>query len=93
MRNTNGSSLIEALVALALLELIAAFTLSATMQTTRTLRRVADAGATDIGRLMAIRQAAAAPGCRNASTPEIQSITLPATPHRAALSVQIRCGR
>ena len=88
-----GSSLVEALVALALLELIATFTLTAALHAVRIRRNVFAAGATDVARLDAIRQAAASPSCRGAATATIIPITLPATPFRPSLTVELLCGR
>jgi hypothetical protein len=93
MANNSGTLLIEALVALALLEVVALFTLSAALTTRRTLTRVRDGGATDVARLAAIRAAAASPSCRSAPGPEIIPLAFPSTAHRAALQVELRCGR
>ena len=93
VRNNSGTSLIEALVALALLELVALFTLSAALSSRRVLDRIAAAGTTDVGRLTAIRAAAGSPSCRNAVHPTIVTLALPATSHHEGLTVEVRCGR
>jgi type II secretory pathway component PulJ len=89
----SGTSLLEMLVALVLLELLAVGTMHAVLQTQRIARRVAAGGAVDVARLEAVRQAAAAPDCRDAAEPRVASINLPAAAQRPAMVVQVPCGR
>jgi hypothetical protein len=81
------------LVALVLLELLAVGTMHAVLLTHRIARRTAAGGAVDVARLEAVRQAAAAPSCREAALPTAMSITLPAGAQRPAMVVHVLCGR
>lgn len=89
----SGTTLVELLIALVLLDLLAVTTLHAVLQTRRIAKRVAATTAVDLARLDAVRQAAAAPSCRDAATPSLLSLALPAHPDRPAMVVQLRCGR
>ncbi len=91
-RRVAGTSLVELVVALALLELLAVASLHAVLQSQRIARRVAAGSAVDLWRLEFVRHAAAAPGCRNAAMPTVQPLALPAMAHRAATVAHIRCG-
>lgn len=88
-----GTSLIELLVALVLLEILAVATLHSVLHTQRIARTVAATGAIDMARLETVRIAAADPGCRDAPTATIRALALPAEPRRPATTVLLRCGR
>jgi Tfp pilus assembly protein FimT len=88
-----GTSLVESLVALTLLELLAIGAMQATLQTRRIARHIAAGSAVDIARLEAVRHAAAAPSCRGAVVPTTHSVTLPASAQRPSMVVEVLCGR
>lgn len=88
-----GTSLVELLISLVLLELLGMATLHTVLQTQRVARHTAATGATDVARLHAVRTAAAAPACRHAATPTAVPLSLPAAPSRPAITMLLRCGR
>lgn len=88
-----GTSLIELLVALVLLDLLALGTLHSVLTTHRIARAVAAGAAVDVARLVQVRAAAADPGCRSAPSPTLRSLSLAGGPTRPAFTVVIRCGR
>lgn len=90
---TAGTSLLEVIVALVLLEFLAVATLHSVLHTQRLARTIAATGAVDIARLESVRVAAAHPGCRDAAVPTLVPLALDAAPRRPAITVLLRCGR
>src|SRR5690606_19440583 len=88
-----GTSLVEVLVALTILTIAGAATHGALLLTERLGRQAASSSATDRLRWETVQAAANAPACRNAPAPAAVPLILPATTHRPALTVHIRCGR
>lgn len=88
-----GTSLIEMLVALLLLDLLAITTLHSVLQVRRIAQGVAAGSHADVARLEAVRLAAAAVSCRDAASPALVPLTLPGVTHRPAVTVLLRCGR
>jgi Tfp pilus assembly protein PilX len=88
-----GTSLIELLVALVLLDLLAITALHSVLTTQRIARTAAAGTATDLARLEAFRAAAADPTCRAASSATLRTLSFGAAPTRPAVTVVVRCGR
>ena len=88
-----GTSLIELLVALVLLDLLALATLHSVLATQRIARGVAAGAAIDMTRLETFRFAAADPGCRDAPSATLRALSLAAHANRPAMTVVVRCGR
>lgn len=88
-----GTSLVEVLVALAILTLAGTATHAALVLTERLGRVAASGSATDRLRWETVQAAANAPACRNAPAPAAVPLVLPATTGRPALTAYIRCGR
>jgi Tfp pilus assembly protein PilW len=88
-----GTSLIELLVTLVLLDLLALTTLHAVLSTQRVFRHVQAGMAIDQGRLDVVRRVAADPSCRDAPAAAIVPVTFAGHPTRPATTVLLRCGR
>jgi Tfp pilus assembly protein PilX len=88
-----GTSLIELLVALVLLDLLAIGTLHSVLTTHRIARTVAAGAAVDIARLGQVRAASSDPACRSAPSPTLRTLSLAGGPTRPANTVVVRCGR
>jgi type II secretory pathway pseudopilin PulG len=87
-----GTSLVELLVALQLLQVVGTAALATAFLATRLAARAQRGIATDRLRRDAVHGIAAAPACRHAVPPTTLDLTLPATPERPALAVRLRCG-
>lgn len=87
-----GTTLVECLVAIALLTLGGTTVLATVLTAERLAGRAARAAATDRARLEAVRGVELAPACRTAPTPDTLTLLLPATPERASLTATVRCG-
>lgn len=92
MASRNGSSLIELVVALLLLELAGAAALAAVLTSERLGRRASNGTAVDDARWEAYRQAETVQDCRDATVPHTRALRLPATAERDSLRVWVRCG-
>lgn len=88
-----GSSLIELVVALLLLELAGAAALAAALSADRLGRRAARGAAVDISRWEEYRRAETAGPCRSESVPRQTALLLPTTTDRESLAVVVRCGQ
>ncbi|MES2305561.1 MAG: hypothetical protein V4558_08635 [Gemmatimonadota bacterium] len=88
-----GSSLVELVVALLLLELAGAAALAAALTADRLGRRAQSASATDADRWERYRAAETAASCRNAAAPRATSLLLPESADRDSLRLVVRCGR
>ncbi len=88
-----GTSLLELLVALTLVELAAGAWLASALTTARLDRASRIRAATDLARHDSVAIRAAAPACRGAATPGSARVVLPASPGRPPLVVLLRCGR
>ena len=93
MRSTRGFSLIEAVVALLILEVAVVVTIGALVQVELLRRRAASGAAADAARWQAWHGALLAPSCRGASVPVAVPLTLPGSAHRPALPATLSCGR
>jgi len=87
-----GSSLIELVVALLLLELAGAAALAAALSADRLGRLAGRGGAVDIWRWEEYRRAETASPCRSESVPRQATVLFPTTMDRESLSVVVRCG-
>ncbi len=87
-----GTSLVELLVALLLLQVVGTAALAAALLATRLAARAQRGIAIDRIRRETVHGIAAAPACRLASPPTTLSVTLPAAEGRPALAVRLRCG-
>ena len=90
--NVQGTSLVEMLVSLTLLELLAVVTLHTIVATQRIARNVDAGTATDLARLEATRLAATDPVCQGAPNPMFVPLAFPARANRAPVTVLLRCG-
>ncbi len=88
-----GTSLVEVVVALAILTIAGVATHSALVLTERLGRKAASGSTADRLRWETVQAAAASPACRTAPVPTAIALTLPVTPDRPALIAYIRCGR
>lgn len=88
-----GTSLVELLVALLILELAATAALAGALTVERVRRRGERGATTDAARWEAYRSAERATGCAGAATPQALSTTFAATAERPSLAASIRCGR
>ena len=92
MTRRRGSSLIELVVALLLLELAGAAALAAALSADRLGQRAARGAAVDRGRWEEYRRAETASACRSEAAPRQVPMRFPATPERESLDVAVRCG-
>ena len=90
--NVQGTSLVEMLVSLTLLELLAVVTLHVIVATERIARNVASGSATDMARLESTRLAATDPACLSAPGPMLIPLAFAAEANRAPVTVLLRCG-
>ncbi|MEO5799791.1 MAG: hypothetical protein ABIZ70_08955 [Gemmatimonadales bacterium] len=93
MVSRRGSSLVELVVALLLLEVAGAAALAAALTADRLGRRAQAGSATDASRWARYRETESSSGCRGAATPTATLLMLPAAPDRDSLQVVVRCGR
>jgi Tfp pilus assembly protein PilV len=93
MHTTRGFSLIEAVVALVILEVAILATVAALLQVELLRRRAAGGAAADAARWQAWHNALSAPSCRGAAAPAAVPLTLPSTAFRPALPATLSCGR
>lgn len=87
-----GTTLLELLVALLLLQVVGAVALASALLATRLAARAQRGIATDRLRRETMHGIAVAPACRHVTPPMMLELTLPATPERPALPVRLRCG-
>lgn len=87
-----GTSLVELLVALLLLQLVGTAALATAFLATRLAARAHRGIATDRLRRETLHAIAAAPACRTATPATTLSVTFPASPEREALTVRLPCG-
>lgn len=87
-----GTTLIELIVALLLLEFAGLIAVTAALQVGRTRTRLNQGAATDLGRLDTLAQVAADSACRHAAQPTAFLVMLPAAQGRPAFQARVRCG-
>ncbi|MES2124139.1 MAG: hypothetical protein V4503_05570 [Gemmatimonadota bacterium] len=92
MADRAGTTLIELVVALLLLELVGAAALAAAFTADRLGRRVATGAATDLARWEAYRAAEVTGACRGAAAPDTIVLRFSATAGRDSLTTRVRCG-
>lgn len=92
MTRCRGSSLIELVVALLLLELAGAAALAAALSADRLGRRASRGAAVDSWRWEEYRRAETASSCRSELVPRQATMLLPTTIDRESLGVVVRCG-
>lgn len=93
MRGTSGFSLIEAVVALVILEVAVVVTIGALLQVELLRRRASGGAAADAARWQAWHGAQHATTCRAATVPAAVPLTLPASTNRPVLAATLSCGR
>lgn len=92
MADRAGTTLMELLVALLLLEIVGAAALAAAFTADRLGRRAAAGATTDLSRWEAYRGAEVASACRSAPAPDSVVLRFAATVERDSLTTLVRCG-
>lgn len=87
-----GSSLVELIVALLLLELAGAAALAVALTAHRAGQHVSRGGTTDIARWERYRREESDSGCRNDAVPFVIAVPFPATTERDSFTASVRCG-
>lgn len=93
MRAARGYSLIEAVVALVIVEVAVVATAGALLQVELLRRRATGGAAADAARWQAWHSSLRAPSCRSAPVPVAVPLALPASPYRPPLPATLPCGR
>ncbi len=88
-----GTSLIELIVALLLLEFAGMIAVTAALQVGRTRIRLAEGAAFDLARLDSLAQVEVDSGCRAAAVPTAVHVILPSGHGRPALDAGVGCGQ
>ncbi len=87
-----GTSLIELLITVILVELAVLGLTAAVLAASRASRRLDEGKQVDSARREAVARATADSGCRAAAVPAAVRLLLPATAARPAITVTFRCG-
>jgi hypothetical protein len=93
IRSRRGESLVELIVALVMLEIVAAASLAAALAAERLGRHAVTGSAVDAARWHDYRMRETDPACVAAAAPDSVPLVFPATPERSALVTLVRCGR
>jgi type II secretory pathway pseudopilin PulG len=89
----SGTSLVELLLTLVMVEIAAAFLLAALLGAARVDRRLRAGQGIDRARQLGSIAAARDTACRGAGPPSARSVPLPSGPGRPPILVVVRCGR